>query len=143
MSCKFDKDIIHKYLDNTIDPLELVFLKEHIAVCKECKDELELMSKLDESLYSYFDGLPQNALPLDFSMSVLDKCFEGKKFTFKQRTELVVRVNKDILNNVTRFVDYLPGSKTASVIGKKAGQGLNKVAKSCLNYSIKKLISVL
>ena len=37
MSCKFDKDLIQNYVDNTIDPLELIVLKEHIAVCQDCK----------------------------------------------------------------------------------------------------------
>ncbi|MGB7606626.1 MAG: zf-HC2 domain-containing protein [Lutisporaceae bacterium] len=141
MICKFDKNIIHKYLDNTIDPLELIFLKEHIAVCKDCKDEIELMSKLDDSLYGYFDGILQDALPENFSMSVLDKCFEEKKLTLKQRTELVVKINKDIINNVTRFANYLPGSKTAAILRKKVGLGLNRAVKSCFNYGVKKLIS--
>lgn len=141
MDCKFDKNIIHKYLDNTIDPLELIFLKEHIAVCKDCKDELELMSKVDESLYDYFDKLSQAALPEDFCISVLDKCFDDKRLTIRQRALLAMKINKGILSNATSYARYLPGSKAVAMLGKKAGKGLNKAVKSCMSYGVKKLIS--
>lgn len=141
MGCKFDKEIIHKYIDNTIDPLELIFLKEHIKVCEDCKNELELMSKLDESLYGYFDGMQSIELSEDFGLSVLDKCYEAQKITLRQRVEKAVEINQNIINNTTRFVSYLPGSKTAGKAAKVMGRGLNKALKGCLSYSVKKLVS--
>lgn len=141
MSCKFDKEIIHKYLDNTIDPLELVFLKEHIKVCSDCKDELELMGKLDESLYGFFQELPQGEIPEDFSLSVLDMCYEENKLNLRDKVKKGVEINKSIIENATRFAGYMPGSKTAAKAAKAVGRGLNKAVKSGLNYSVKKLIS--
>lgn len=140
MGCKFDKEIIHKYIDNTIDPLELIFLKEHIKVCEECKNELELMSKLDDSIYGYFDWIQPYELE-DFSLSVLDKCYEAKKLTMKQRVEKAVEINNAIINNTTRFANYLPGSKAAKKTVKMAGRGMGKLLKGCLNYGVKKVVS--
>lgn len=141
MGCKFDKEIIHKYIDNTIDPLELIFLKEHIKVCEECKNELELMSKLEDSLYSYFDEQQFAELPEAFSMTVLDKCTEDSKRTLKQRTLRAVEANKALISNSTRFVNYLPGSKTAGKAAKTVSRGVNKALKGCLSYGVRKLIS--
>lgn len=141
MGCKFDKEIIHKYIDNTIDPLELIFLKEHIKVCEDCRTELELMSKLDDSLYGYFEGIQPIELPEDFSLSVLNKCYESKKLTFRQRVKSAIEINQVIISNTTRFAGYIPGTKAAGKAAKLAGRGINKALKSCLSFGVKKLIS--
>jgi len=41
MSCSFDKSIISRFARGKIEPLEKVFLEEHIKNCSECKSYLE------------------------------------------------------------------------------------------------------
>ena len=41
MSCSFDKDILSRFARGKIDPLEKVFLEEHIKKCSECRSYLE------------------------------------------------------------------------------------------------------
>lgn len=41
MSCSFDKNILSRFARGKIEPLEKVFLEEHIKKCSECKSYLE------------------------------------------------------------------------------------------------------
>ena len=41
MSCSFDKNILSRFARGKIEPLEKVFLDEHIKTCSECKSYLE------------------------------------------------------------------------------------------------------
>lgn len=142
MSCKFDKDIIQKYVDNTIDPLELIVLKEHIVVCQDCKFELDLMSKLDSSMYEYFSGLPNNDLLEDFSTKVLDKCYKGSKSkSIKDGVAKIWSINKILASNASRYTSYLPGSKLAAKTAKKASKGISKALKGYLKSSLKKMLT--
>lgn len=141
MSCKFDKNLIQNYIDNTIDPLELIVLKEHIAVCQDCKFELDLMSKLDSSMYEYFNSLPNNEMLDEISMNVLNECYAGSKFRrFKEGISKTLQINKMVVSNASRYTAYLPGSKLAANITKKARKGINKAVKDYVKISFKRLI---
>ncbi|MDF2841223.1 MAG: hypothetical protein K0Q99_1995 [Clostridia bacterium] len=144
MSCRFDKDIIQKYADNTIEPLELIVLKEHIAVCQDCRFELELMNKLEDSIHDYFGALPNNQLLDEFSMKVLDKCYKGSKINhLKAGVSKIWKINKMVVSNASIYTSYLPGSKLAANTAKKAGKGINKALKSYVKNSFKKIIASL
>jgi hypothetical protein len=141
MSCKFDKDLIQNYIDNTIEPLELIVLKEHIAVCQDCKFELDLMSKLDSSMYEHFNSIPKNEMLDEFSMYVLDKCYEDPKpKKFKARVSKVWQINKMVVSNASRYTSYLPGSKLAANVARKAKNSINRTVKDYIKTSFKRMI---
>jgi predicted anti-sigma-YlaC factor YlaD len=140
MNCSFEKDIIQKYVDNTIDPLELIVLKEHIAVCEDCKFDLELMSKLENSMYEYFDTLPNNEMLNQFSLEILEECY-SKAYSYKDEIIKAWQINKAVVQNASRYTSYLPGSKLAAKAAKKASTGINKAIKSYVRNSFKKLIT--
>lgn len=142
MSCSFDKTIIQKYIDNTIEPLELIIMKEHIAVCEECSFELKLMSKLEDSLYSHFEHMPEPELLESFSLSVLDSCYEDAAgYSYKKSLAKAWEINKVIISNASRYTTYLPGSKLAVSTAKKVGTGINKAVKSYVRNSFRKMIA--
>lgn len=142
MSCKFDKNIIQKYIDNTIEPLELIVLKEHIAVCQDCKFELELMSKLEDSMYQYFENLPDGDMLDAFSMKMLQECYKGTPYqNFKNGMVKAWDINKAMVSNASRYAGYLPGSKLAASVTKKAGKRLNTAVKNYAKNSLKKLVA--
>jgi hypothetical protein len=144
MSCKFDKDIIQKYVDNTIEPLELIVLKEHIAVCQDCRFELDLMNKLESSLHDYFGDLPNSKLLDEFGIKVLDKCYKGSKSkSIKAGISKVWRINKMAVSNASMYASYIPGSKLAANTAKKASKGINKALKNYMKNSFKKIITSL
>ena len=53
MSCKLDKQLLYSLADNTIEPLERIFVEEHLKYCDECKKELELIEKIDKELNEF------------------------------------------------------------------------------------------
>lgn len=141
MSCKFDKELIQNYLDNTIEPLELIVLKEHIAVCQDCKFELDLMSKLDSSMYEYFDNLPNNEMLDEYSMNALNECYESSNSkSFIAKVSKTWQINKMVISNASRYTSYLPGSKLAANAAKKARNGINKAVKDYVKISFKRLV---
>jgi hypothetical protein len=140
MSCKFDKEIIQKYVDNTIEPLELIVLKEHIKVCQDCKFELDLMSKLENSMLNYFAELPEHQLPASFMDDVLGKCYEGRSpYSYRDVLSRTWKVNKSIVQNISRYASYMPGSKLAAKYIKKAGHSANNAVKSYVKRSFKRM----
>lgn len=142
MSCKFDKEIIQKYVDNTIEPLELIVLKEHIAVCHDCKFELDLMSKLESSMMSYFAELPDQQLPERFVADVLEQCYEGRsQYSYRDVLSKTWEVNKSIVQNASRYATYLPGSKLAARYIKKAGHSANNAVKGYVKRNFKKMLA--
>ncbi len=50
MNCKLNKNLLYSYVDNTIEPLEKIFVEEHLNYCKECRKDLKLISAIDENL---------------------------------------------------------------------------------------------
>lgn len=62
MSCKLDKQLLYSLADNTIEPLERIFVEEHLKYCNECKKELEQIKEIDKGLNE-----------LDFEISIPEK----------------------------------------------------------------------
>lgn len=50
MNCKLDKQLLYSLADNTIEPLERIFVEEHLKYCNECKRELQQIKELDNIL---------------------------------------------------------------------------------------------
>jgi len=145
MTCRFDREIILKYADNTIEPLELIFLKEHIKYCNECKAELDLIINLEDRLDKFFN-YDSDIKDLDMIIeSLVDECMSelNKREKLKYALRRSMEVGNGIMDNTVRFVEFIPGrkhlskgvKKTASVAGnflaaivkKRAGELLNNM----------------
>lgn len=50
MGCKFNKELLYSYDDNTIEPLERIFVEEHIRYCPDCQNDLKLIKLVNESI---------------------------------------------------------------------------------------------
>jgi hypothetical protein len=136
MSCCFDKEIIQKYADNTIDSLEFIFLKEHINYCEQCRKELDLVMTLENELYKFYDEEPDTG-KLDLLITELvDTCMHevNNRGRLKALLDGSIRTGSSIAKNTLRFVNYLPGrkrmekkaKKTASAIGSLMVKGIRK-----------------
>lgn len=122
MSCGFDREIIQKYADNTIDPLELIFLKEHINYCGECRNELETLMALENELESFFDNEPKT-VDMGFMITTLvDDCMKGlnKREKLKYMLDRGVKMGGRIMGNSLNCVKYIPGSRAVSKGTKRA-----------------------
>lgn len=142
MSCRFDKDLIQKYADNTIDPLEYIFLKEHIGYCEECRKETEYSMALESSLESFFSSAPGEGSLGSVIAGLVDDCMyelnwrEKFKFAVGRR----IAVNKSVFSNSTRFLSMLPGGKRLKRNPKRGSSGMVGILRTFMKKRVKKLL---
>ena len=123
MSCRFDREIIQKYADNTIDPLEFIFLKEHINYCGECRKELDMVMTLENQLAKLFDD-DYGVRDLDLLIpKLVDNCMSevNKREKVKYTINRGIEIGSGIMGNSLRFIGHIPGSKLM-------GKGIRKTA---------------
>lgn len=142
MSCLFDKSIIQKYADNTIEPLEFIFLKEHVGYCEECRKEAELDMALENSLGKFFaDDSGKVSLELMIA-DLVDDCMyevnrrEKLKYVMKKRLE----VCGSIIDNSKRFFTFIPGSKRINKRVKRTASGVGASLAALLKKKAIKLL---
>lgn len=142
MSCLFDKDIIQKYADNTIDPLEFIFLKEHVSYCEECRKEMDLAMTLENSLEKFFVADPGvSELELMISSLVDDCMYElNKREKLKYILKKGMKTGRNIIDNSLRFFSYIPGSKKMNKGVKKTASGAGGLLKAFLKKEAGKLL---
>jgi len=50
MCCKVDKELLYALDDKTIEPLEKIFIEEHIKYCTDCQKDLKLIAIINEDI---------------------------------------------------------------------------------------------
>lgn len=142
MSCNFDKDLIQKYADNTIDPLEYIFLKEHIGYCEECRKETEYSMALEGSLESFFSSAPGEGNLSSVIAGLVEDCMYELNWRekFKYAVGRRIAVGKSVLNNSFRFFSIVPGGKRVKRGLKRTGSGVGNYMWSFLKRRLEKLL---
>lgn len=143
MSCGFDREIIQKYADNTIEPLEFIFLKEHINYCSECRKELEMLMTLENGLHEFFnDDSEVKDMDLDIS-GIVDDCMRelNKREKLKYALKRSIESGKRIIDNSARFAGFLPGSKYIAKRVKRTASSAGNIVKSYAKKEVKKLLT--
>lgn len=143
MSCGFDREIIQKYADNTIEPLEFIFLKEHINYCGECRKELEMLMTLENGLHEFFnDDSEITEAQLDISGIVNDCMRElNNREKLKYALNRSIESGKRIIDNSIRFAGFLPGSKYIVRGVKNTASSAGNIVKSYARKEVKKLLT--
>jgi hypothetical protein len=131
MECRFDTDLIQMYLDKTIEPLEKLFVEEHLRVCKKCRKELTLFKLLHFEL----DNLEETEeVPEELENvrnAVLDNIFDASsKYGLKE----FINQQKKSIALASEFTEYVPGKRavekglkaTGSLIGKASKKGVKQ-----------------
>lgn len=142
MSCGFDREIIQKYADNTIDPLEFIFLKEHINYCVECRRELDLIMTLENQLDKFFDN-DSEVRDLDLLITKLvDECMYevNKREKLKYALNRGIKIGSGIMDNTIKYANYIPGSKLAGKGVKKTVSIAGNLLKSLVKKEVAKLL---
>lgn len=132
MKCNFDKVLLHEYLDQELDPLLTIILDEHLAVCPECRKQLNHLKILDWDLrFADQFEIPGKQLR-ELRTRTLDMCFADEKNDPSSLLDLY-RVQTHAASYAVNYVQYIPGSSLL----KKTGQvtqhmflktlGLNKL----------------
>lgn len=138
MSCKLDKQLLYSLADNTIEPLERIFVEEHLKYCDECKKELELTEKLEKELNEFeFEMLMPERLST-LSQLLADNCInqmENKDLSLKNHNyneemkllkRTIIAGYKAPYNNPCNKYIEEKLTKAAGVIGKPVKNYCNK-----------------
>ena len=138
MSCKLDKQLIYSLADNTIEPLEKIFVEEHLKYCDECKKELQQIKELDNGLseLEFEISIPEKLSVL--SQLLVENCIDQmenedmnlRRQNYEEEMKLlkrtIIEAYKVPFNNPYNkfFEDKL--TKAAGVIGKPVKNFCNK-----------------
>ena len=136
MKCKFDISILYSYVDGTIEPLEKIFLEEHIKYCEKCNKELNTIKIIEDSLLSLDNDIPERLSIL--SELIVEDCLreiEGESFKVKMTnyfqdvktiSSMVINPQRMYYENpVENFVKYNV-LKTSKVVFKPIKNYINK-----------------
>lgn len=90
--CKLDKELLYSYTDKTIDPLEKIFVEEHIKYCTECQRDLKFIGLVDDVLEKDF---PSVDLPVRLnllSVMIAENCINQiEDASVKDRITAIIR----------------------------------------------------
>ncbi len=138
MSCKLDKQLLYSLADNTIEPLERIFVEEHLKYCDECKKELELAEKLEKELNEFEFEMPIPERLSTLSQLLADNCInqiENEDENLKNRNyneemkllkRTIIEAYKAPYNNPCNKYIEEKLTKAAGVIGKPVKNYCNK-----------------
>ncbi len=125
MSCdNIDATLLQDYLEETIDPLEKIFVESHLNICKECRRELTELKLMfwdlnNKSNYEIEYPEELNTLGTNLIDNFLN---EETKIGVKK----VVNMQVNNLKMSGKFLEYIPGAKQTPRVLKKASKGLAK-----------------
>lgn len=77
MICNMDEDLLYAYEDGTIDPLEKIFVEEHLKCCSKCRTQLEIIKSIEKNLEMIKDEFPVPDRLSKISQMVAENCIES------------------------------------------------------------------
>ncbi|MBU3154869.1 zf-HC2 domain-containing protein [Clostridium estertheticum] len=101
MCCKFDKELLYAFDDKTIQPLEKIFLEEHIKYCTDCQKDLKLINIINQNIKDEFINIKFPDKLSTISRLVTENCIsEMEKTTIKSKIHNIIKtycgINKAI-----------------------------------------------
>lgn len=135
MECNFDKTILHEFIDNSIDPLEMIFLSEHIKHCKSCEKELNILYETDKKLKSFYNRETKFPNRLYDIGELVIQNISDEVNGIKGLKEIIldsVNISHVIMENSSRFIKLIPGS---SLLKNGIGRNYKNIIKKGFNIS--------
>lgn len=68
MTCNMDENLLYAYEDGTIDPLEKIFVEEHLKHCGKCRRQLEIIKNIEKNL-----KMAENKLKVPDRLSIISQ----------------------------------------------------------------------
>lgn len=134
MNCVLDKFLLQDLLEGVIDPIEQLFVEEHLRICKECRKELTELKLLfwdlnDKSNYDI--TIPAE---LDYLKDTLLERAVGT--VSKSPTKVIIDIQRKNVRALGMFLNHVPGVKASNELVK---QGV-KAAPSAIGKASKGLL---
>ena len=156
--CNMNNELLYKYVDNTLEPLEKIFVEEHLKYCVECNEEMNRIKNTDKVIENFdFEEIDFPDRLFDLTELVIENCMreegnenpdlyyqnykEGLKMIKKSSVEMSsIRHNNPYNNAIKRNVNVAAGivKNTVSKYCKKKFEN-SRIAKSRL-YKILKAV---
>lgn len=125
MECKFNQELLHEYLDQELEPLLAIILEEHLAVCAECRKELNQLKILDWDLrFADRIEIPKEELK-ELRSKTLDQYFAAQEEDQISVLDLY-KIQTRALSYAVNYVKYIPGTGLLKKTGLASGQLLRK-----------------
>ena len=117
MNCKLDKVLLQDLLEGVLDPIEQLFVEEHLKTCKECRKELNELKLLfwdlnDKSNYEL--TIPAE---LDYLKNILLERVVGP--VSKNPTEAIINIQRRNVRALGIFLNCVPGVKASNQLVKE------------------------
>lgn len=134
MECKLDVTLLQDLLEGVIDPIEKLFVEEHLKTCKQCRKELAELKLVfwdlnDKTNYDI-------SMPAELSNIKKALLEEFAAIPAKNATEIVLDVHRKNARSAGMFLGYMPGVKASNELVKKgvrtAPSALGKVSKALI-----------
>ncbi|KUO65999.1 MAG: hypothetical protein APF84_00180 [Gracilibacter sp. BRH_c7a] len=132
MNCQLDVTLLQDLLEGVIDPVEKIFVEEHLKTCKQCRKELAELKLLFWDLNdkaNYDISMPQELDRIKYTLLE-----EFAPIPTKKTAEIILDVHRNNTKSIGMFLDYIPGVKASNKLVKKgvrtAPTALGKVSKA-------------
>jgi len=104
MSCKFDKELLYSFDDKTIEPLEKIFVEEHIKYCTDCQKDLKLITIINENIKDELSSIKFPDKLSIISQLALENCVaEMEETTTRFKIQNIIKtcsgINKVIIES--------------------------------------------
>ncbi len=130
MSCdKVDASLLQEYLESTIDPLEKIFVENHLKICNECRRELSELKLLLYDLDDKSNYVIEIPAELETMRDDIIDSFLGKR---KSPSKKIIEMQVENIKTTGKFIEFLPGAKQAPKVIKQASKGLKKGVKKLI-----------
>ncbi|MCB2352928.1 zf-HC2 domain-containing protein [Clostridium estertheticum] len=97
MCCKFDKELLYTFDDKTIQPLEKIFVEEHIKYCTDCQKDLKLITMINQNIKDELINIKFPDKLSTISQLVTENCIsEMEKTTIKSKIHNVIKTYSGI-----------------------------------------------
>lgn len=134
MECRFDVNLILEYVEGTVEPLEKIFVEEHLKVCRKCRKELNQFKLLYYELENLEEPKEVPEGLENVRNTVLDNIFDAPS---KYRVKDFINHQKNSIVLASEFVDYLPGKSIVEKGIKATGSIIGTATKKGAKYGLK------
>ena len=130
MSCdKVDASLLQEYLESTIDPLEKIFVENHLKICNKFRMELSELKLLLYDLDDKSNYVIEIPAELETMRDDIIDSFLGKR---KSPSKRIIEMQVETIKTTGKFIEFLPGAKQTPKVLKQASKGLKKGVKKLI-----------
>lgn len=139
MGCNFDRNLLHESLDHELDSLNEIILHKHLAICPECRKELNRLKVLDWDLrFADHIEIPHGKLK-EAREQAINRCFAAEKIEVQNTWKDVYRIQTKAAANAVNYLKYVPGTSLLKRTGQASVRFLgNKLSPGKLLFERKR-----